>query len=105
MDAESDDDLLDLPVHPMHEPVAVTPRKSAAPAGDALTPLPPDGPTEEELRQEEQRREVAELETMIHEAQLKYESTVRSHLQTMQKDATGGDDRKFPSSTPMSGSG
>jgi len=36
------------------------------------------------------------LETMIQDAQQKYESTVRLHLQKMQKDALDVDHRKFP---------
>jgi len=94
LDAESDDEFCHLPIPPLHE--TVTPRKRSAPADDMLTPLPPPEPTDWELKQEEQRKEVAQLENMIHEAQLKYESTVRSHLQTIQKDAAGHDDRKFP---------
>merc|ERR1719471_1491738 len=33
---------------------------------------------------------------MIEDAQHKYESTIRQHLQTMQKDAVDTDNRKFP---------
>jgi len=45
---------------------------------------------------DEQRREVAQLETMIQDAQHQYEATVRHHLQKMQKDSLDGDSKKFP---------
>merc|ERR1719384_535633 len=59
-----------------------------------MTPLP-DQPTEEQLRKEEQRKEVAMLESMIEDAQVKYEATIRQHLQAMQKDGEEGA-RGFP---------
>mmetsp|Transcript_108773 Transcript_108773/g.307655 ORF Transcript_108773/g.307655 Transcript_108773/m.307655 type:complete len:653 (-) Transcript_108773:129-2087(-) len=52
--------------------------------------------SEESRRREEQRKEVAMLENMIEDAQHKYESTVRQHLQAMQKDSVDTDNRKFP---------
>lgn len=52
--------------------------------------------SEEAMRLEEQRREVAMLENMIQDAQSKYESTIRQHLQSMHKDGVDADNRKFP---------
>merc|ERR1719162_733799 len=46
--------------------------------------------------QEENRKEVAKLESMIADAQQQYEATVRHHLQKMQKDSLDGDSKKFP---------
>lgn len=46
--------------------------------------------------QEENRKEVARLESMIADAQQQYEATVRHHLQKMQKDSLDGDSKKFP---------
>jgi len=50
----------------------------------------------QDQHREEQRREVAMLEGMIQDAQQKYESTVRQHLQVLQKDWVDLDDPKFP---------
>jgi len=76
--------------------ISATPVKVATPQQmDVSTPCPPEA-NEERLRQEEQRREVAMLENMIQDAQQKYESTIRQHLQSMQKDAVDTDCKKFP---------
>lgn len=74
-----------------------TPMKGATPfKGDmGMTPLG-IAPTEEQLRREEQRKEVARLETMIQDAQGKYEATIRNHLHSMQKDGAESIDSKFP---------
>lgn len=64
-----------------------TPKAWATPAKEGaigMTPLP-DQMTEEDLRKEETRKEVAMLESMIEDAQAKYEATVRQHLVAMQK--------------------
>merc|ERR1740120_612816 len=63
-----------------------------------MTPICPDqGLDGEKLKQdEEQRKEVAMLENMIQDAQAKYESTIRQHLQLMQSGSTDADSRKFP---------
>lgn len=75
--------------------VGATPMKPAAPVDmDAMTPMPEM--SEEQMRQDEQRREVAMLENMIQDAQSKYETTIRQHLASMQKDSVEGDNRKFP---------
>lgn len=62
----------------------------------ALTPLPAPPESEEEARRDEQRREVALLETMIQDAQQKYEATIRLHLQQMQRDTVDVDHGNFP---------
>merc|ERR1719384_776879 len=61
-----------------------------------MTPLP-DQPTEEQLRKEEQRKEVAMLESMIEDAQVKYEATIRQHLQALQKDGEADGPRGYSS--------
>jgi len=66
----------------------VTPMKLVTPLQDAMD--------EEKTRQEEQRKEVVALENMIQEAQLKYEGTIRQHLQQLRKDAGDTDQKKFP---------
>jgi len=67
---------------------------------EMLTPLMGDAILSSDVSQdhqrEEQRREVAMLEGMIQDAQQKYESTVRQHLQVLQKDWVAMDDPKFP---------
>merc|ERR1712190_10913 len=50
----------------------------------------------EKGKDDEQRKEVAMLENMIQDAQAKYESTIRQHLQLMQSGSTDADSRKFP---------
>jgi len=70
--------------------------KDAMTPNTALAACPPEM-SEEMVRIEEQRREVAMLENMIQDAQSKYESTIRQHLLTMQKDAGGDlDNKKYP---------
>jgi len=69
---------------------AMTPQKLATPMKGmecGLTPLPD--------ATDEQRKEVARLETMIQDAQSAYEATVRGHLQALQKDGEGAD-KRFP---------
>jgi hypothetical protein len=62
----------------------------------ALAACPPEM-SEEMVRIEEQRKEVAMLEMQIQDAQSKYESTIRQHLLSMQKDAGGDlDNKKYP---------
>merc|ERR1712060_660489 len=61
----------------------------------AMTPLP-DGDAERLRLNEEQRKEVSMLENMIQDHQTKYESTIRQHLQLMQRDAAEADNTKFP---------
>jgi len=80
-----------------------TPQRVSTPLrkDDPLTPgtcpkAPAEQHNEKEKKEEAQRREVEMLETMIQDAQQKYESTVRLHLQKMQKDALDVDHRKFP---------
>jgi len=73
--------------------IAMTPKKGGMATELGLTPLPDC--SAEQLRQDERREEVARLETMIQDAQSKYETTIRQHLQTMSKDAADGDAR-FP---------
>lgn len=93
----SDDEASDTEVVPQDCGVAATPKRFATPAHDthlAMTPL--RDLSDEQLRQQEQRKEVAMLETMIEDAQLKYESTIRQHLAAMQKDGIEADDRRFP---------
>jgi len=65
-----------------------TPSRFATPGGGglAMSPLRDEELTSEEAKKEEQRKEVALLESMIEDAQVKYEATIRQHLQAMQKD-------------------
>ncbi|CAE8583313.1 unnamed protein product, partial [Polarella glacialis] len=83
----------------------MTPSRAAVtPAADLDGPTTPGANctklvsdlSEEKQRQEDQRREVAMLENMIQDAQQKYESTIRQHLQMLQKDSVDTDSRKFP---------
>lgn len=102
-DAElSDEEPIPAPATPCKAPT--TPCKAHGapqPADDPLTPVPcceeivPEL-TEEALRHEEQRREVAQLEGLIEDAQKKYESTIRDRLQMLQKDWVDLDNRKYP---------
>lgn len=69
--------------------LAATPARDG---GIGMTPLP--DLTAEEERQQEQRKEVAKLEEMIEEAQVKYEATIRKHLHSMQKDGVEADGGK-----------
>eukprot|EP00931_Biecheleriopsis_adriatica_P103422 TRINITY_DN78262_c0_g1_i1.p1 TRINITY_DN78262_c0_g1~~TRINITY_DN78262_c0_g1_i1.p1 ORF type:complete len:730 (+),score=166.10 TRINITY_DN78262_c0_g1_i1:8-2197(+) len=63
--------------------------------GTGCTKIVPEM-SEEKQRHEDQRREVALLEGMIQDAQQKYESTIRDHLQALQKDWVDVDNHKFP---------
>jgi len=80
------------------EAAPVTPAEGVTQEDDFGTPR--SGCMVSDLNQdqhrEEQRREVAMLEGMIQDAQQKYESTVRQHLQVLQKDWVDLDDPKFP---------
>jgi len=102
----SDDDMSDTegkkPGAVMAAPAVVdcmTPQKldkDAMTPNAALAAYPPEM-SEEMVRIEEQRKEVAMLENMIQDAQSKYESTIRQHLLTMQKDAGGDlDNKRYP---------
>merc|ERR1719428_526993 len=51
---------------------------------------------EEKTRLAEQRREVAQLESMIEDAQNAYEQTVRGHLQKMQRDQIDAESKEMP---------
>jgi len=53
---------------------------SSALVGAPVEPTPED---------EQRRHEVTELENLIQEAQVKYETTIRSHLQKLQQDESG----------------
>mmetsp|Transcript_41086 Transcript_41086/g.118723 ORF Transcript_41086/g.118723 Transcript_41086/m.118723 type:complete len:671 (+) Transcript_41086:93-2105(+) len=75
--------------------IGATPMKGGPPPEMDSAMMPPPL-TEEQLRQEEQRKEVAMLENMIQDAQHKYESTIRQHLASMQKDSLDGDNKRFP---------
>lgn len=72
--------------------VDITPPKLSTP----LVPFTSPELTEEQLKKDEQRKEVAMLETMIQDAQQKYESTIRQHLNKIQKDAVDLDSSQFP---------
>lgn len=62
----------------------------------ALTPFEEPSLTAEALVREEQRAEVCRLESMIEDAQVKYEATIREHLQAMQRGAEGDERTGFP---------
>merc|ERR550532_109184 len=71
--------------------------KDATTPNTALAAAFPPEMSEEMVRIEGKRKEVAMLENMIQDAQSKYESTIRQHLLTMQKDAGGDlDNKKYP---------
>eukprot|EP00929_Paragymnodinium_shiwhaense_P118410 TRINITY_DN90331_c0_g1_i1.p1 TRINITY_DN90331_c0_g1~~TRINITY_DN90331_c0_g1_i1.p1 ORF type:complete len:714 (+),score=182.42 TRINITY_DN90331_c0_g1_i1:134-2275(+) len=70
---------------------------SPLPVAQAVPSQPLVGTSSEPTSQDEQRRlEVAELENMIQEAQLKYESTIRAHLKNLNKDSVGDGQQSFP---------
>lgn len=87
--AHSDDEASD------HDLEVMTPVKVsiATPLARVSTPLAVDGDAEKLV---EQRREVARLENMIQDAQHNYESTIREHLQKLQKGSLDVDSRRFP---------
>lgn len=74
-----------------------TPQKLVAPLPD-LNPMSPcQGMDADKIRHdEEQRKEVAMLENMIQDHQSKYETTIRNHLQLMQRDGGEADNKRFP---------
>mmetsp|Transcript_85078 Transcript_85078/g.214459 ORF Transcript_85078/g.214459 Transcript_85078/m.214459 type:complete len:714 (+) Transcript_85078:102-2243(+) len=88
--ASDDEAASDHEMPPPGHGIGATPQKLATPAKGmdcGLTPLPD--------ATDEQRKEVARLETMIQDAQATYEATVREHLQALQKDGEGAD-KRFP---------
>jgi len=96
-DDEGASDVECGPPPPMHTFGTPTAAKGSGAGFDGLgmTPIADTELSEDQLRQQEQRREVAMLENMIQDAQVKYESTIRQHLAALQKDGAS-DDQRFP---------
>jgi len=90
----SDNELSDHEGNTLATPIKVA--ASTPACGSALVAPQTKDDDGEDNKIADQRREVARLESMIQDAQHTYESTIRQHLQRIQKETLDVDDKRFP---------